>query len=443
MVPPLLFQMQRACGTWIHRGCPADTFSERVSDMPELTDLKANLFEALMSSNTFEDLIQTASDLIRWPLIVIDPTFRILAHSSVEGITDVLWSEHVKRKFCDINFIVQFNQIPAVVQGIHQPKAFQVPCRYSTYPKLVCQLRYHAQCQGYVICLCQSTPEPKDFTSLELIASMLSFKWNLVLRKNPGGSGRAEILADLLNGSYQEDTDIKERLLLSHISFPSTMYLLAINISPDSPDSRLVASYFNYSKHLFDNDLFVYFQNYIVIFLPDQRLPTVIENLDRTQIPIGVSRPVSDIARCPKAFQEAKEALTLGRLASPGKNIYYYQNLVFYTLLKGIDPDAGIQEYCHPAIFALMEYDAKSQACLCETLFMFLLCDGSLQKISQEMFLHRNTISFRMNKISELLHLDLHDPELRHQLLTSFHILHFFQQKQKQLSGSEKLAQPG
>ena len=46
----------------------------------ELTDFKANLFESLMSSGTFEELIQAASDLIHWPLIVIDPTFRILAH---------------------------------------------------------------------------------------------------------------------------------------------------------------------------------------------------------------------------------------------------------------------------------------------------------------------------------------------------------------------------
>ena len=404
----------------------------------ELTDFKANLFESLMSSGTFEELIQAASDLIHWPLIVIDPTFRILAHSRGEDITDVLWSEHVKRKFCNIDFIVQFNQIPAVVQGIHQPKAFQVPCRYSTYPKLVCQLRHQDQCQGYVICLCQRDPSPEDFTMVELVASMLSFKWNAVLRKKSGRQ-REEILADLLNGSYQEDADIKERLLLSHISFPSTMYLLAINISPDSPDSRLAAAYFNYSKHLFDNDLFVYYQNYIVIFLPEERLSTVAEALEGAQIPIGVSRPVSDISRCTKAFQEAKESLSLGSLACPGKSIYYYQDVVFYTLLRDVEPAAGIQEYCHPAIFTLMDYDEKNQACLCETLYMFLLCDGSLQKIAQEMFLHRNTISFRMNKIAELLHLDLHDPTLCHQLLVSFHILHFLQRRQKQLAADRGL----
>lgn len=61
----------------------------------------------------------------------------------------------------------------------------------------------------------------------------------------------------------------------------------------------------------------------------------------------------------------------------------------------------------------ILEYDAKHDSDLEETLLLYLKFNGSVQQVASEMFIHKNTILYRMSKIKELLGCDLEDGEQR------------------------------
>ena len=67
-------------------------------------------------------------------------------------------------------------------------------------------------------------------------------------------------------------------------------------------------------------------------------------------------------------------------------------------------------------------YDEQHHTNYLETLYQYLLCDGSIQKIAGALFCHRNTVNYRVRILREDLHLALDDPSTRFELMTAFQV---------------------
>ena len=63
----------------------------------------------------------------------------------------------------------------------------------------------------------------------------------------------------------------------------------------------------------------------------------------------------------------------------------------------------------------LLSGDTEKKSELVETLFCYLKHNGSVKSVADEMFIHKNTIVYRMGKIKELLGCDLESGEERMQ----------------------------
>ena len=79
-----------------------------------------------------------------------------------------------------------------------------------------------------------------------------------------------------------------------------------------------------------------------------------------------------------------------------------------------------VQDYAHPALEKLAQYDKKTGGDLYNTLRVYLLNERSLAHSAQELGLHRNSLAARINKIVELTDLDLDDSLERMYLLMSY-----------------------
>ena len=74
----------------------------------------------------------------------------------------------------------------------------------------------------------------------------------------------------------------------------------------------------------------------------------------------------------------------------------------------------------HPALDILREYDHAHDTELSETLNTFLQCSGSYKKTSDTLFIHRTTLMYRLDRITELTGIDLEDQSTRLHLSLSF-----------------------
>ena len=79
-----------------------------------------------------------------------------------------------------------------------------------------------------------------------------------------------------------------------------------------------------------------------------------------------------------------------------------------YRLLFKIEDKEEIREYYRYNLNVLLE-----------TLRQYLYCNGNLVKTSQALFIHRNTLLYRLNQIRDLLGKDIDDALVRLDLFNS------------------------
>ena len=98
----------------------------------------------------------------------------------------------------------------------------------------------------------------------------------------------------------------------------------------------------------------------------------------------------------------------------------FYSDMGIYKLLMGIEDKDIMEEYYDKTIRPLSEYDQKNNSDLSVVLRSYLNHNGSVKETADELYVHRNTINYKLNKISEILDIDLSLLSSRLQLSVGF-----------------------
>lgn len=78
--------------------------------------------------------------------------------------------------------------------------------------------------------------------------------------------------------------------------------------------------------------------------------------------------------------------------------------------------------FSHPALLILKEYDRKNHTDLLNTLEVYLTCERNYVRTAERLFIHRNSLLYRLKRIEELTDIDLEDPDVRLYLILSLRI---------------------
>ena len=95
------------------------------------------------------------------------------------------------------------------------------------------------------------------------------------------------------------------------------------------------------------------------------------------------------------------------------------------TILSHVDDKAVLDAYVDEHIGRLLQADEIKHGSLCETLERYLKNNCNAKKTAEEMFLHRNTLNYRLKKISEILGCDFTSLDDCMKLKLAFTILRY------------------
>lgn len=108
-----------------------------------------------------------------------------------------------------------------------------------------------------------------------------------------------------------------------------------------------------------------------------------------------------------------------------GKNIYEFQKLPIYQLIYYMKDLSILEESFNITLKNLIIYDKDNNTNLINTLKVYLQNDKHLQNTANDLFIHINTLRYRLQRIEEILKLDLKDSETVFNLRLIFQIEHF------------------
>ncbi|MFS0725471.1 PucR family transcriptional regulator [Paenibacillus sp. 1P07SE] len=129
-----------------------------------------------------------------------------------------------------------------------------------------------------------------------------------------------------------------------------------------------------------------------------------------------LGRPAGGQGEVPVSCREAKRAGEVAAVCGMTEPLVHYGQLGVYLLLYRLQGTLELEEFKRAYLEPLLRYDAKHQGSLLHTLRVYFQCNGNARETAERLFIHYNTVTYRLERIRTELGLRLDDPETRLQL---------------------------
>lgn len=300
----------------------------------------------------------------------------------------------------------------------------------------------------------QNTPLQKQMTCVELSGSLAhvfnhvsGFLRELALSDASRPGSFEQFLDDVLARKYSSEAAIREDAAGFFPELMTFYRLVLLRIDSDDQDeerSRCLAQALE--KLIPGLYLHPYHHDWAGFYLHRERLLSlpisegvrqrVQALLDEYHAELALTNATRHYDMVRTQFMLCSRAMTLGhalRLPDVG-SIYSFERFSMYNVI-----DLAVQRFVevyghtdviyliHPAVIQLTRYDHEHNSMLRDTLYYYLLNDGHLVRTAKALYMHRNTVINKLNRIVEMTGIDLTDGGLCQRLTFSCQMIQYYE----------------
>lgn len=139
-------------------------------------------------------------------------------------------------------------------------------------------------------------------------------------------------------------------------------------------------------------------------------------------VSVGIGEIYYYIDEFAQSANEAKQAVEIIHYNGKENEIMYYRDIGIYYLITHIQDKKLLENYYLKMLGPLVNADRFSEGNLCETLETYFQHNCNANEAAQALFIHRNTMRYRLDKIVNLIHRDLNNIDDCTELNLAFHI---------------------
>ena len=377
------------------------------------------IFEELSAlankTRSIEAVIDTASVRLGNSLIFCDMNFKIIACSTTIPVLDPLWLENTKQGYCCYEFISEIKELKAIQNASQTTAAVEVTCPRSPYRKLSSKVFHNQRQIGFLLVIeAENSILPSHFEMLSTISNVVSYTiayYSPYLFEET--NLYQETLYDMLIGA--PSSDIMPRLKKLH--FPPLMLVLFIRPTVYLGQQYLINFTCKNLKVAIPDVYATYHNNGIVAVIPamndkckDEGFLNLLKELcQKEHLRIGISNSFTNIGNFVSYYKQAHTALEISHRLRIDEPVSYYQDYQVYDLFSEINNPDNLGRFCHPALTTLRQHDHKNSSELYKTLCVFIDKGCNIKLTSESLYIHRNSLVYRLNRITKICQLDFTD----------------------------------
>ncbi|MGG3006786.1 PucR family transcriptional regulator [Geobacillus stearothermophilus] len=152
-----------------------------------------------------------------------------------------------------------------------------------------------------------------------------------------------------------------------------------------------------------------------------EELQIKIKNRYNRTVSFGLSNLCQQFLDVQKGFREALEALQTGRLSGNRQFIQIYRRKDISELLQMI-PTQDLKDFYNETLQKLSDQSIHENQILLHTLFVFLENHCQISETAKKLYVHRNTVIYRLENCEKLIGKSLKDPDTTFRLRLAFRI---------------------
>ena len=137
----------------------------------------------------------------------------------------------------------------------------------------------------------------------------------------------------------------------------------------------------------------------------------------------GYSRTLLGHFNFQRQYVQASLSLSVGRRKNPSRWIHHFNDIALTYILEQTTKKLPPYMLAHERLLSLKNMADAGNSPLYNTLRVYLENHLNLIKTSEDLFIHRSTLLYRLEKIQNTIHCDYNNPEELLYLMLSFRIL--------------------
>lgn len=387
-----------------------------------LTNNMFRLIQVLHTNLGLQSLIDEACTLLDNPIFLVDNSYKILASSNMGFRRADLEAQKMT------GYVAEKNVENIKKVRLHE-KAREN--RYPYYAKnpdsgegwITALIYIHGIESAHIGISDNNRPfTTQDYELIDFLCSLISLELQKTdFYRTNDSLKHSFFLSDLLDSQIKDPTLIEKRL--QSLNWKTTEFMFIMTIREKQTDifdrkAQLISKQLH--QHL-PHSRWVIFEGRIVflVCLPDAskdifKAGSHLEHyLSINNLGASVSRCFNGFLNLRKYYEESLIAYDFGLQLNPGGHIYLYEDFICHHIGKIISEKHNLPDFYHEGVLQLKEYDKQHNTNLMETLSVYLTFPDSPTKASEKLFIHKNTLFYRMGKIKELFSMDLSNGEER------------------------------
>lgn len=381
----------------------------------ELLNFQNDLLNKLVSGGGLRELAKQIASLLKREVLITNPSQRILASAaSNEGLS--------KGKLLRISNIDSISSRSTVTIGEQEVEVLAI------------DLSNSEKRLGFLLICEPGLDEDRKIRMLgqqARLACVLELQKQEELLENKR-QYRDSFLFDLLYGNIEDSKDIiaMGEIWGWDLKIPQVVTVFELeDFEPYSADPHLVEMILEIVQYVLQQQgkksILMKKNEEVVLILPmedqshrgskaymnmllNQIKAQLEERLNQRQLRIGVGRVYADPTEIFHSYQEAKVALKLGYLLQEHNRTPFFMDLGVERILYNHELQE-LQEFYQETLGDLERFDKSQKNELMETLEKYVFHRFDLKETADALFLHKNTLRYRLKKIEEILQIDMED----------------------------------
>ncbi|MGM0922091.1 MAG: PucR family transcriptional regulator [Bacillota bacterium] len=401
------------------------------------------LLEKILTLTNINDITDMVSTYLKKPVVIENDQFSLLAYSSYyidhfdqanqQTIFTKHWPIPILEKFMDEGIVDQLKTIP------HPFRVKQIK-EIGLNQRVVVSAIYREQVFGYIWVQETETMTDSDLKFLHEVShhigKLLYQKNQISLREN---EEKNEFYKKIIGEAFQTENQIKWEAANHSILIPEPFLVNIFTISQNDEELfeevtetvRLFANALNHLSHVFTEQL------KIVVIIgsntkglsqlsesAEELTSTVLSQFNGRKVYAGIGNEYASILQLKKSYLEALEVINAAKfIGTPEKLPFIYSKLGIFRYLETISKHHGMTGYNNKNLQILQKKDQESQTKLLQTLEIYLLNNCRIKPTAEQLFIHTNTLKYRINQIADLTSIDFDDFHTRIQLYIDLQLI--------------------
>lgn len=410
---------------------PFDLFNKVQGIFDIYDNWENNLQQILNKGTSLKDMLDCSFEIFNNPITIFSSDFTLISYSSIIDTQQNL------KHLADNDLVYKDSSILKLDPDFNYHRdttgVFTYP-GYDTGLDVLCINIFDHSRYIYRIIICENIHKfyPSDSNLLEFLSTYvdLMIKKIYTIDSNMGYT-LDNILYKILTGEIVNSTFIKQ--MLNEFYWFSDHSYFCINIKIGSLDIQnlTVNSICKQIESLVLNSCAIFYNNDIAVFINLTKFNGTVQDamnklailLRDNYLKAGVSNTFIGFSEIKYNYLQACIALDTGRRYRPYQWIYTFDDIAPFYLIESCTKELPSNLVCSKKILSLINYDKKHETDYYNTLRVYLLNNLNAVKSSNDLFIHRSTFLYRIQKIKDLINIDFDDKQSIFYFIMSFNIL--------------------